>query len=195
MKLQTVAVCVGMLCVTPGCASDAADSGDAKSSSGAAPSDAAAAQDAAPETEAPDGGEDSGRPEECNSLEQAGEFVEARAEAGAAPKPEGGTTRDGVYVLESVVLYGATQAFEYRNKSTLQAAGLTVNVVEDLGRGDTRKTGSGVVSNTTLTLTETCAFPARSLRVERAEFTATADRILLFGAVGGRTLVQTFRKQ
>ena len=84
---------------------------------------------------------------------------------------------------------------DYKSKSTLQATGLTVNVVEDTGSGDVRKTGTGVVSGATLTLTETCAFPARTLRVERADFTATSDRIELFGDVSGRTLVQTFRKR
>lgn len=194
MKSETAATFLCLLLATSGCAADATDTGAAEPTPSSVQADAGAAQDAAPDTEAFEAGVDSGGRRECNLLAQAGDFVAARTDPGAPPKPAGGVTQDGTYVLASVILYGATQAFDYQNKSTLQATGLTVNVVEDIGRGDTRKTGTGMVSGATLTLTETCAFPARPLRVERAEFTATSEQILLFGAVGRQTLVQTFQK-
>ena len=192
MKSKWTILALCLFAAASACASDANEANDAGSATPVA-SDAGAGEDGAAPAE-PDAEPDAGRAGECNALEQAGEFVAARSEPGAAPKPAGGVTEDGRYVLESVVLYGTTQAIDYRNKSTLQTVGLTVDVIEDTGRGDSRKTGTGAVRATTLTLTETCAFPSRPLRVERADFTATADRIELFGAVGGGTLVQTFRK-
>ena len=184
---------------TCACGPSAADGGSAtsSSSSGGAMIDAGEPGDGSSDAGAgaTDAGADSGGLRACNAITQAGGFVAARSDPGAPPTPAGGTTNDGLYVLDSIVLYGVTQAFDYKSKSTLQATGLTVNVVEDTGSGDVRKTGTGVVSGATLTLTETCAFPARTLRVERADFTATSDRIELFGDVSGRTLVQTFRKR
>jgi hypothetical protein len=150
--------------------------------------DAATARDAAIEVDA--------EPDlECNSIAQQGSIVRATGSADPAPKPAGGTTVDGTYVLTSVVGYGSAQAIPYKNRSTLEAKGLVVNVVEDTGKGDVRKTGTGTVVDTTLTLTETCAFPKRKLLIERANFTATATEIHLYGSAGGITLVQTFTKQ
>jgi hypothetical protein len=138
---------------------------------------------------------DAGPNLECNAIAQQGSSVSATGSADPAPKPAGGTTVDGTYVLTSVVGYGSAQAIPYKNRSTLEAKGLVVNVVEDTGKGDVRKTGTGTVVDVTLTLTETCAFPKRKLLIERANFTATATEIRLYGSAGGITLVQTFTKQ
>ena len=186
-KVATL-ICL-VVATTCGCGTGAADGG-----SGGAITDARGPEDGSPDAGATEAGADSGGLRACNAVTQAGGFVAARSDPGAPPTPAGGTPRDGLYVLDSIILYGGMQAFDYKSKSTLQATGLTVNVVEDTGSGDVRKTGTGVVSGATLTLTETCAFPTRTLRVERADFTATSDRIQLFGDVSGRTLVQTFRK-
>jgi hypothetical protein len=132
---------------------------------------------------------------ECNSLTQLGTAVAVTFNKSPAPPPTGGTTVDGVYVLTSIIGYGTGAAFSLSSKSTLQAKGLEVNVVEDTGTGDKRKTGTGVVQQTALTLTETCAFPKRKLLVEQASFTATATEISLYGQVGPFTLVQTYTKQ
>jgi hypothetical protein len=138
---------------------------------------------------------DAGPNPECNAVAQEGASVSATGSTSAAPKPTGGTTVDGIYVLTTIVGYGSAQAIPYKNRSTLEARGLIVNVVEDTGKGDVRKTGSGVVTGTTLTLTETCAFPKRRLLTEQASFTASATEILLYGASGGITFVQTFTKK
>jgi hypothetical protein len=98
-------------------------------------------------------------------------------------------------VLTATTVYGTQRPIQGRSKSTLEKAGLIVNVVTDDGQGDARKTGNGVVQGTTLNLTETCAFPKRALKVERAAFTATASDIKLYGAAGGLTFEQTYTKQ
>jgi hypothetical protein len=158
--------------------------------SGAQEADAAAT-----DAQADAGSVDAAPNPECNSLIQLGTAVSASFSKGPAPTPTGGTTVDGMYVLTAIVGYGAGPGFVYSLKSTLEAKGLQVNVVEDNGTGDKRKTGNGVVSNTTLTLTESCAFPKRRLLVEKAAFTATATEISLYGQVGAFTLVQTYTKQ
>ena len=146
-----------------------------------------AAMDAAAPTDAADA--------QCNSVKQQGSVVTATASADKAPVPAGGTPASGAYVLTSVVEYGASQLIPYQNTSSLEVAGTTVYIVENTGKGDKRKNGDGTVNGTHFTLKETCAFPARSLLVEEADFTATDSQIMLFGAVGAVTLVQTYTRK
>ena len=166
------------------------------SASSQTPGDAAQMnQDAAPPTQDAEAVDASTTPAQCNTLVQQGKPVVVTADPAEAPTASGGRTRDGSYVLTSMVLYGTPRPFDYALSSTLEAQGLRVNVLEDSSKGETRKTGDGKVEGALLTLTETCAYPKRALLVETAKFTATETTIALHGEVGGRTLVQTYTRQ
>jgi hypothetical protein len=169
---------------------DGPSMGDVQSES-ATEADSSAIGDASSHCSLPT--EDSGV---CNDVVLEGAVVTPACLAGEPPIPEGGTISDGVYVLQSIALYGACPD-EGTFATTWSLCGDQWQVVQngpDGGAPVLRVDFTAEVGTTSVTLAATCSADINEGTSSRG-YSASGSRLQFFEDVAGATSVGTYERQ
>jgi hypothetical protein len=140
---------------------------------------------------------------ECNDVMLSQVVVTETCASGEPPQPEGGTIEDGVYVLESVAIYGQTGCVPGAVATAWSICGSQWAVaqrnLDEAGESIYRVDYAASVGATAISLTPTCEADVGGLTPMTRDFSATPAGLTFIttypGSVGSYVVVGSYAKQ
>ena len=132
---------------------------------------------------------------QCGSVRLAAEGAEPEEKEGAAPVPQGGEIRDGIYDAVAYEYYGKLpESKDYPYHRSFEIAGTEMHLVQGVAGTSFWERYEISMSGTTFTMTRTCPADRAGSSAEQG-YTATESDLVFFVVSGSDTEVLRYAKR